>query len=298
LNKTSPIISIFTILAQCFFTALVMLEISVVVDNKAIRIFTPFAAVIVFILTILAIISVTQVIDSAKKSEQARILKSHLHTVDELMNTLQMERHEYTRHIQTVQAMLYLGEYDKARDYLDGVANKYWNDEGIIYVGEPLLTGLINSKRSMAASVGIDFGFAFKCDPRRIPLEPWDLCSVAGNLIDNALEAAILEEAGKRSVGIELKDEDDHYVLYVHNSGPKIKEIGKLFMPGYTSKGSRGRGYGLYIVKQLVESCGGTVEVYRTPKTTFVVKIPKEGKNSGDRDKLNNQQVAWKAVSI
>lgn len=283
LKSNSPVITIFTVLFQSFFTAIVMLEISVVVDNKAIKMFTPFAAIIIFILTILVIVSITQVIDYAKKGEQARILKSHLRTVDELMTTLQAERHEYTRHVQTVQAMLFLGETEKACDYMDGVARRYWNDEGIAYVGEPLLTGLINSKKSMASSVGIDFGFAFKCDPRRLPIEPWDLCSLIGNLLDNAFEAAILEEHGRHSVGIELKDEQNYYVIYVYNTGPKIDNPEKLFLPGYTSKGSHGRGYGLYIVKQIVEGCGGSIEVFSTPKTTFVVSLPK-GENDCDKN--------------
>lgn len=298
MKNNTPTITIFTVLAQGWFSAIVILGMSLFINDKGIKQFVPFAAIIVVVLAVLALISITQVVSTAKKIEQARILKAHLHTVDELMNTLHAERHEYTRHIQTIQAMLYLGESDKAQEYLDGVAQKYWNDDGIIYIGEPLLTGLINSKRSMAASMGIDFGFAFKCDPTQLPMEPWDLCSVMGNLIDNALEAAILAEDEKKNVGIELKDENNEYVLYVYNTGPKIKSPEQIFTPGYTSKGSKGRGYGLYIVKQLVEGCGGYVELQTLPRTTFIIHLPRRDKSDGKKLKHRIGHESGKAASL
>lgn len=296
--RKSPIITVFTVLAQGFFTAIVMLEISVIVDNHAIQSFIPFAVIIVLVLAILSMISITQVVDAAKKSEQAKILKAHLHTVDELMNTLQAERHEYTRHVQTVQAMLFLGEIEKAKEYMEGVGKKYWHDEGVIYVGEPLLTGLINSKRSMASSMAIDFGFAFKCDPRKLPLEPWDLCSVIGNLLDNAIEAVMLAEEGKRSVGIELKDESNEFILYVYNNGPKINDVDKVALPGFTSKGSQGRGYGLYVVKRIIEGCGGYLEISIQPRTTFIIHLPKGDMHHDKKGEYSHRQPTRDAISI
>jgi sensor histidine kinase regulating citrate/malate metabolism len=251
------------------------MEVSTVDNTEALKVALEFVAVINIVVALLAVFSINQVMVNARKGIEANLLKVHLANVDQLIATLQAERHEYTRHVQTVQAMLYLGEYETSKEYIDGIAEGYRQHEGLEYVGEPLLTGLINSKQVFASSMGIDFAFAFKCDPRQLPLAPWDLCSVIGNLLDNALEATSTNEDGERRVGLELKEEEAEYVIYVYNTGDRITNTGELFTPGYTTKGSEGRGYGLYIVQRLAASCSGHVEVITQPRTTFIVHLPK-----------------------
>ncbi|MDI6705551.1 MAG: ATP-binding protein, partial [Bacillota bacterium] len=66
------------------------------------------------------------------------------------------------------------------------------------------------------------------------------------------------------------------YIIYVHNSGPRIPDRLKeeIFNPGVTTKGSPARGYGLYLVKKLVEEYGGHIEVISGDKTTFIIYLP------------------------
>lgn len=297
-TKNGPLITIFTVLIQTLFISVVILEISTSSDLKWLKMFLPFATIVVLILAILVVLSINQIVDNAKKSTQAEILKTHLDTVDELINTLQAERHEYTRHVQTVQAMLFLDEVTAAKDYLDGVAKKYWCDEGLTYVGEPLLTGLIGSKRAMAASMGIDFAFAIKCNPRLLPIKPWDLCSVIGNLLDNAIEAVVQQEDSNRKVGLEIKEDDIEFTIFVYNTGPKVKNLDRIFTPGFTSKESSGRGYGLYIVKRIVDDCGGEIEVIVMPRTTFKVHLPKEVTEGVKTGKRSDRKRFSQAIGI
>ncbi|WP_347488491.1 GHKL domain-containing protein [Desulfoscipio sp. XC116] len=96
----------------------------------------------------------------------------------------------------------------------------------------------------------------------KLDVRPWDLCSILGNLLDNAFEAAILDPADRR-VAVEIKYEDTNYILYVYNTGPKISaEVRRrLFTAGYTTKESEARGYGLYLVKKLVDKYEGRIKV-------------------------------------
>ena len=70
--------------------------------------------------------------------------------------------------------------------------------------------------------------------------------------------------------------EEDNRIAYIANTGDTIndKQLPRLFMPGYT-KASEARGYGLYIVKSLVDSYRGRITVIRKPKTMFVISLPK-----------------------
>lgn len=82
----------------------------------------------------------------------------------------------------------------------------------------------------------------------RIPV--WDLCSMLGNLLDNAIEAAVADPEPR--VGVEFKHENGFYVIYIINNGSPISDPSKVLEAGSTTKGSDSRGYGLYIVNKLV----------------------------------------------
>ena len=79
-----------------------------------------------------------------------------------------------------------------------------------------------------------------------------------GNLLDNAFEAVLLNDWKHRSVGLEIKEEQGIYIIYVCNNGPTIpkEEEERVFKAGYTTKGSQGRGYGLFLVRNIIESYG------------------------------------------
>jgi sensor histidine kinase regulating citrate/malate metabolism len=129
----------------------------------------------------------------------------------------------------------------------------------------------------------VEFAFCAKCDLKNIPVKPWDLCSMVGNLLDNALEAVVCTQGPKR-MGFEIKHEQGNYIIYVHNSGPRIPDSLKedIFNLGFTTKGSHARGYGLYLVKKLVEEYGGNIEVISQDKTTFIIYLPDRGRMGND----------------
>ena len=62
----------------------------------------------------------------------------------------------------------------------------------------------------------------------------------------------------------------------VYNTGPKIskKAMQRIFTAGYTTKESEARGYGLYLVKKLVDRYGGKISVMSGERTTFIVHLP------------------------
>jgi two-component system sensor histidine kinase AgrC len=283
-SKTRPMIVVSTILIQTFFLALINVQVSVSTNLDVIRDFLPLANLTLLILSGLSIVSIKQIEEQACLQAERYLLKEHLRQVEGLLNTLKVQKHEHIRHIQTIQAMLYLEESAKAREYIDGIAESYWSNQEVIYTDSPALTALLNSRRKVAESKQIDFQFAIKCAVDDIPLPSWDLSSILGNLLDNALEAVIQEKSNRR-VALEIKNESNRIVIYISNTGPRISEVEKsrLFEPGFTTKESEARGYGLYIVKTLVDSYGGTIKVVTEPKTTFIISLPQKGVVENDK---------------
>ncbi|MBZ4376401.1 PAS domain S-box protein [Corallococcus sp. AS-1-6] len=117
----------------------------------------------------------------------------------------------------------------------------------------------------------------------------WDserMAQVVQNLVTNALKYS--PEASP--VQVTTRGEDGWVSLSVHNQGPPIppQKLPGIFEPlkrATSEVDSTGRsvGLGLYIVKQLVEAHGGTVEVTSTLRegTTFTVRLPRHGASRG-----------------
>lgn len=284
LLKRGRLLIISTILLEAWFIVLINQQIYLAKDIDDLKAFLPFINLAVLVLSGLVVFSIKGLEENTKKVMELNLLKMHLLQVEELLNTLQAQKHEHSRHIQTIQAMLYLEEADKAAEYIEGIADSYRHTEEIVYVGHPALTVLLNSKRKVAEAKKIDFAFSVKCDIANINVQPWDLCSILGNLLDNALEAALQDHVHRR-VSMEIKYEDANYAIYVYNTGPKIPEraMQRLFTAGYTTKDSEVRGYGLYLVKKLVDRYGGKIDVISGERTTFIVYLPDRGRGIYDK---------------
>jgi signal transduction histidine kinase len=109
----------------------------------------------------------------------------------------------------------------------------------------------------------------------------WDgerLRQVVRNLVGNALEHG----EPTTPVEVSLIDFGDRAVLSVANRGPPVPEDFRahLFEP-FRRRSSKGRGvgFGLYIVKRIVEAHGGSVEMSSDEaRTVFRVTLPTTGR--------------------
>lgn len=270
-------LTIGTILFQTLLIGIIITLIMITDDIRALKTYLPIATIIIIFLGGFVVASIRQIDQYNRREIEGNLLKEHLHQIEDMFHSLSILRHEHTRHLQTLQAMLYLGENEEARRYLDGLAESYWEINEFVYVGHPALSALVNAKKKLAELKNVEFAVAVKTDNLGVlEIPPWDLCSIMGNLLDNALEAAVKDQKQKR-VSLEIKEEDDNIVFYLHNSGAKIPATRQkqIYEPGYTTSGSEARGFGLYLVKKLVDKYQGRIMLVSEPRTTFLVSLPK-----------------------
>lgn len=88
-------------------------------------------------------------------------------------------------------------------------------------------------------------------------------------IVDNILSNAVKFSHPNGMVSVNGESRDGYAILTVRDRGRGIPddEKGKIFSPYYrarNSRGSHGAGIGLYVVKQFVETHGGTIEVEST----------------------------------
>ena len=108
---------------------------------------------------------------------------------------------------------------------------------------------------------------------KKIIADPDLIRRVLNNLVANAIQA--MPQGGKLSIqGYHQKGE---VVVEVHDTGVGIPESvkSKLFLPLFTTK-SKGQGFGLAVVKRVVEAMNGTItfESQEGKGTTFVLHLP------------------------
>lgn len=263
------------ILIQTLFLLTINTTIITSNDLSVIKSAITYINVGLVILCIFNLLLIKSIEQKTKIDTRNLLLRNHLNQLESILKSSAIQQHEYSRHMQTLQALIGLSKFEKAQEYINGITDRYYSDNIIYYIDHPAVSALINSKNSVAQINNIDFAVAVKCNLAGISMPAWDLCSVLGNLLDNAIEAAVTDPNPR--IGVEFKYENGFYVVYINNNGSLIKEPSQIFTAGYTTKGSEGRGYGLYIVNKLVQKYHGEIEIISKPKTTVILRIPGAG---------------------
>lgn len=209
--------------------------------------------------------------------EQMEMIQT-MNGIDEVNRKLRAQRHDFINHLQVVHSLIQLEEYNDAAKY---IATTY---EDIRQVGEllktanPAINGLLAAKKQKATESNINLEFHITARLENPPIPAWELCRILSNLLDNAIFAAA--DAGG-SVHITLREDINSVYFSIENSGAIDKElVEKIFEPGFTTKGEKGTGMGLFIVKETMEKYNGQISIDTgAGLTRFYGYIPTSHKN-------------------
>ncbi|WP_040214186.1 sensor histidine kinase [Clostridium polynesiense] len=204
-------------------------------------------------------------------------LVQSINELRELNRTIRAQRHDYLNHIQIIYGLMELGEYDEALKYMEPVYKDIIKVNKALKTSEPAVNALLQSKMHIAEEENIDVELCITSDLKELYMPSWEFCRIAGNIIDNSIYA-LKEKEDDRKLYVEISEDIKSLKLYISNNGPKIpKEIAdKVFEEGFTTKGIKGEGMGLSIVKELVENYEGKLKLDSSDyKTSFLIELPK-----------------------
>jgi len=101
---------------------------------------------------------------------------------------------------------------------------------------------------------------------------------IVTNLIKNSLQSLKQNQTPNPSIQVTLAEEADRIVLSIQDNGPGIdlEMRSRVFEPKFTTK-TKGMGLGLAMVKTIVVSYGGTIDIHEPEEggVTFVMLFPK-----------------------
>jgi two-component system CitB family sensor kinase len=226
-------------------------------------------------------------------------LTRQLDAVGTMSAALRAQRHEFANQLHTIAGFMSIGQPQQAQDYLAKLAGTgplaFPVDQAEL-LQDPYLQAFLGAKGVEADERGVSLRLGPESVVRGHVTEPQDVTTVLGNLIDNAVNAAVAGSAAERWVEVEVLDEPGinggagtlHIVVADSGDGLGVgmtaAEAEGVFAEGYTTsvrpaRPGGGQGLGLALSRQLARRRGGDVRVLEAgspggPGAVFVATLP------------------------
>ena len=210
-------------------------------------------------------------------------LEDSIHNLERLNAKLRTQRHDYLNHFQVIYGLMELEEYGEAKKYLAPVFKDIMKVSKALKTSQPAVNALLQVKMEAAERARIDFYPEIRSELSALPIEPWSLCKILANLIDNSIYVLSGEEKEEKKIILEMSEDAESYRFVVSNNGPAIPADmqSEIFRMGVSSKKEEGHGMGLYIVRGIVKEAGGDIALWSDEtKTTFEIRLPRRRHDS------------------
>ncbi|NLA85107.1 MAG: GHKL domain-containing protein [Clostridiales bacterium] len=227
--------------------------------------------VLFMVVTILGIFDTKERIKLMHIENQLELQKKYSRNMELIVDAVRKEKHDYRNHISTLIALCTMKDPDalnKIREYALKLTNNE-NTSGFHFynTGNKYLDGLLAVKNSEANAKEIFFEVDVETTLKDIQVDDVDLTTIVGNIIDNAFEAVVMNPPErKKIVSLLIYRENNKCIIAIANNGEEIHEVHKkhIFEYKYStkSKAEGERGYGLFIVRELIVRNNGFIDYH------------------------------------
>jgi len=189
---------------------------------------------------------------------QNSLVTRHVGEVENIYKEMRGWRHDYHNHVQLMKAYLAQNQIAEADAYLNSLDTDLMLVDTIHKTGNVMIDAILNSKISLAQSKEIAVN-AKAIVPKKLVVQPVDLCVIIGNLLDNAIEACgKLSDAKNRFIRVYIGVHKEMLYISVSNStGVEVKKSGLVYL---TTKATGSHGFGLVRIDKIVEKYNGFVD--------------------------------------
>ena len=168
-----------------------------------------------------------------------------------------------------------MDRYDDIKKSLKNIINVNQNTADAVEIKmskEKKDKSILEMALKTATDKGIHVILEEEYDIKSIRIDEMELYRIVSNIINNAIKAM----SGQGVIIVKAYELINKVIIEVENNGPKIPDenIESIFQAGFTTKENNdmSHGYGLSIVKELVEKNNGKITVKSTEeKTSFKI---------------------------
>lgn len=167
--------------------------------------------------------------------------------------------HDMKNHI-----LLMESEREEKQEWISDIKKKIMKYEDFYRTGNRFLDIILRDKIEMAQSDNINIEDDINMEGIKI-LDPFDISTIFGNLIDNAMEACkLVKDMEMRVINISARKKNQLLIIHVTNPEPEDR--------GRVMRKKRIHGYGLKNVNDVVKKYGGEISI-EEKESQFVVSI-------------------------
>ena len=179
--------------------------------------------------------------------------------INEKYSRIRMLRHDMKNHLSAALLLLNEGKTEEAREYLSTLADGMTDSKPVVKTGLNALDMLIWNKFSQADQMGITLKMDFQDDYSDTEISAYELCSVYGNLLDNAIEAVSKLEDGDRYVDLKAVRQMDMLCIFCENRYLTVNLENGRFLS--TKADPAEHGLGLRQIEHIAKKYNGTVDI-------------------------------------
>lgn len=207
---------------------------------------------------VLCVIMIFQYFKNKHNEEEQKSLLDLMSEYETILDNDRINRHEMLNNLIVLKSIK-----DKSskefEDTLDEIISDYQDKKSELYSKLYKLPsgikGIIYYKMANIKNLNINFELLIsplikdnfeKLDSKLY----FKVCKILGIVLDNAIEASSMTE--EKLLLIDIYLEDDYLVVYIENSFSNNIDLNLIHRKGFSSKGEN-RGYGLYIVKKMID---------------------------------------------
>jgi CitB family two-component system sensor histidine kinase MalK len=206
---------------------------------------------------------ITGVVATFRDRTELRQLAEQLSGVRVYADALRAQTHEFMNKLHVILGLIRLREYDRLGTYISGITGRQQDEIGMVTqrIKDPVIAGFLLARFSSAREQDVEMRLD---EESYVPPDLGEevehlVVTVAGNLLENAVEA--LARSERRRVELTLALDGERLRIQVADSGPGLapEAIPQLFIRKYSSKGEH-RGFGLFHCARSLAAAGGSLK--------------------------------------
>ncbi|MEG2053685.1 MAG: ATP-binding protein, partial [Oscillospiraceae bacterium] len=203
-------------------------------------------------------------------AQQNKYYENQLELMKSSLTRAGIFRHDLNNQLSVIDAMVKEKNFDEVSVYVTKLIGAAKSLKNFANSGNINIDSILNFKLSQAEQENIKVTLLLEI-PEKLSVCPVDVCSVLGNLLDNAICATCKLEEEQRRIDISVRFDKGRLIVQVDNSFN-----GQVFYNGEkiisSNKDKSCHGFGLLSVKNIVEKYNGLIDIEHS-ETEFKVTL-------------------------
>ncbi|MFA9398426.1 MAG: sensor histidine kinase [Clostridiaceae bacterium] len=225
-----------------------------------------------FILILFLIFYITIISENAKEIEKLN------ETLNEKIIELRKIKHDYGSEISSLYGLYQLGNIDKLGELMKGIIDRNGSINTAVSANlnaTPIIASILND----LTNKGINTIVSDNGNYENLNLSDNELIKLVSNIIKNSVDA--LKDSKNPLIKYSSFNSYQSLTIIISNNGPEIPNgiKNKIFQTGFSTKENlnENRGYGLSIVKDILNKNNGDIQVESNGNwTRFKIEIARE----------------------